>query len=237
MPRAPFSRRAARRSAWEAERLRRRARAVWEARHRRSYAGEHPRIPSREELPVLLNRRGLLGTGAEIGVKVGSYSDLLLRTWRGRKLISIDPWLEADAGDYDDTANVPQGVQERFYADACARLARHGERSEVWRMTSAQAATRVADAELDFAYIDARHDYASVREDLELWLPRIRPGGVLAGHDYVSGAFPQGHFEVRRAVDDFFAERGIAVLATGGTPPRFPSWIVLDPGHDIRRQG
>jgi hypothetical protein len=50
---------------------------------------------------------------------------------------------------------------------------------------------------------------------------------VLAGHDYVDGRFPQGHFEVKRAVDEFFAERGLSVLSTGTVPPRFPSWIVL----------
>jgi hypothetical protein len=78
----PLVRRIARRTAWEAELLRRRVRTVWEARYRRTYAGAHPRVPSREELPVLLNRRGLVGVAAEIGVKVGNYSDLLLRTWR-----------------------------------------------------------------------------------------------------------------------------------------------------------
>jgi hypothetical protein len=160
-------------------------------------------------------------------VKVGNYSDVLLRTWRGLKLISIDPWLEADPAEYDDTANVPQGVQELLYADARVRLARHGERSEIWRLTSLDAAERVADSSLDFAYIDARHDYDSVRKDVELWFPKIRPGGVLAGHDYVDGRFPQGHFEVKRAVDEFFAERGLSVLSTGTVPPRFPSWIVL----------
>jgi hypothetical protein len=190
-------------------------------------------VPSREEIPVLLNRRGLLGTGAEIGVKVGNYSDLLLRTWLGRKLISIDPWLEADPAEYADTANVPQGMQDGFYADACARLARHGERSEIWRMTSAEGAARVTEASLDFAYIDARHDYDSVLEDVELWFPKLRAGGVLAGHDYVDGEFPQGRFEVKRAVDEFFGKRALPVLSTGTLPPRFPSWIVLVPVRAI----
>lgn len=188
-------------------------------------------MPSREELPALLNRRGLLGVGAEIGVKSGTYSDLLLRGWRGRKLLSIDPWLEVAADEYRDKANVSQDRHEQYMAQAYARLEAHGERSEIWRMTSGQAAERVEDGSLDFAYIDARHDYGSVREDLELWLPKIRPGGVLAGHDYADGVFPQGDFGVKRAVDEVFGELGLSVFSTGGTPPRFPSWIVILPAE------
>lgn len=198
-------------------------------RYRRTYVSARPRVPSREELPVLLNRRGLLGVGAEIGVKSGTYSDLVLQAWHGRKLLSIDPWLEADPGEYHDTANVPQERHEQYMAQALARLEPHGERSEIWRTTSEEATTRVEDRSLDFVYIDARHDYESVREDIELWLPKVRPGGVIAGHDYVDGLFREGEFGVRRAVDEVFGELGIAVLSTGGKPPRFPSWIVLLP--------
>ena len=46
-------------------------------------------------------------------------------------------------------------------------------------------------------YIDARHDYESVKEDLEHWLPKVKLGGIVAGHDYVDGDFRQGRFEVR----------------------------------------
>lgn len=198
-------------------------------RYRRTYGSDRPRVPSREELPALLNRRGLLGAGAEIGVKSGRYSDLVLRAWNGRKLLSIDPWQEVDPSEYRDTANVAQELHEQHMAQALARLEQHGERSEVWRLTSAVAATRVADVSLDFVYIDARHDYDSVREDIGLWLPKVRPGGVIAGHDYVDGVFAQGEFGVKRAVDEIFGELGLPVLATGGEPPRFPSWIVILP--------
>lgn len=216
-------------------RMRRRARALWEMRYRRTYTSERPRVPSREELPALLNSRGLLGVGAEIGVKSGTFSDLVLRGWRGRKLISVDPWLEADASEYRDKANVPQERHEQYMEQALARLAPHGGRSEVWRTTSAEAAKRVEDESLDFVYIDARHDYDAVLEDVRLWLPKVRPGGVLAGHDYVDGVFRQGEFGVKTAVDEIFAELGIPVLSTDGKPPRFPSWIVIVPQAGVGR--
>ena len=38
---------------------------------------------------------------------------------------------------------------------------------------------------VDFIYIDADHSEDSVRKDLNLYLPKLRPGGIIAGHDYV----------------------------------------------------
>jgi hypothetical protein len=193
-------------------------------------------VHTRDQIPHLLNRRGLVGVAVEIGVKRGGYSDFLLHHWRGRMLISVDPWREAPPEEYVDRANVHQQQQEQYYAEACSRLRRHGGRSEIWRLTSIEAAKRVEDGSLDFVYVDARHDTASVREDLEAWYPKLRPGGLLAGHDYVDGRFPNGDFGVRTAVDSFFAEMGLPVHSTDGRPKlveQFPSWLVeLSAGED-----
>lgn len=188
-------------------------------------------MPSRDELPALLNSRALLGSGAEIGVKTGRYSCFLLSHWRGERLISIDPWLEDAPEHYVDSANVPQSEHERFYEHTRGRLAPYGGRSEIWRTTSTEAAARIPDASLDFVYIDARHDYESMLEDLAAWFPKVRPGGIFGGHDYVTGHFRQGDFAVKRAVDEFFAARGIPVHATDGRPPAemFPTWLVEIP--------
>lgn len=189
-------------------------------------------VRTRDQIPGLLNGLGLVGTAVEVGVKRGRYSEFLLRHWRGRTLISVDPWLEAPADDYADRANVRQDEQDSFFAETQRRLARFGERSEIWRTTSVDAAHRVEDASLDFVYVDARHDRESVLEDLAAWFPKLRPGAVFAGHDYVDGAFPSGEFGVRSAVDAFFRERGLRVHATDGRPhaiERFPSWLVEIP--------
>ena len=37
---------------------------------------------------------------------------------------------------------------------------------------------------IDFLYIDASHDYEGVKQDIENWSPHVRPGGIIAGHDY-----------------------------------------------------
>jgi len=178
-------------------------------------------LPHRLDLPVLLNRRGLVGCGAEVGVKQGEYSELLLQHWNGRHLISIDPWLAAPKSDYLDVANVSQEEHDAYHAQTVKRLARFGDRTSVWRMTGDEAAERIPHHSLDFVYLDARHDFPSVTQDLSHWVDKVRPGGILAGHDYLDGSFPGGEFDVRSAVDEFFAGSPVRVRATFADPP----WI------------
>jgi len=195
----------------------------------RQIAGTSPAwVATRDELPTLLNARGLLGVAVEVGVKQGQYSEHLLTHWQGRHLISVDPWFEDAVDAYVDIANVPQAQHEAFLAETRSRLAPFGARSSIWRMTSADGAARIDDASLDFVYIDARHDFDSVMEDCGLWLPKMRPGGVLAGHDYVDGDFLAGKFGVKSAVNQFFAERGIPVHHTVFDRP-WLSWLTVIP--------
>ena len=53
-------------------------------------------------------------------------------------------------------------------------------------MYSIQAAQKMKKESLDFVYIDARHDFCAMMEDLEAYWPLVAPGGILAGHDYMS---------------------------------------------------
>jgi hypothetical protein len=214
---------------------RRGVRRFYNRRYRFTYPSRITRVPSRDELPALLNARGLLGRGAEIGVKTGKYSDELLRYWRGAELVSIDPWLEAEWEEYVDRSNVPQDQQERNYQETRERLAPYGDRSTIWRLTSVEAAAKAEDHSFDFVYIDARHDYDSVLEDLEAWCAKVRPGGILAGHDYVDGDLPEGDFGVKSAVDEFFGARRIPVHGTEGPSAveSFPTWIVEVPEGGI----
>ncbi len=200
---------------------------------RATYLTPRPLLFTREELPELLNRRGLVGTGVELGVREGAFSELLLDRWRGARLVSVDPW-SAAGDEYVDVANVEQARHDELHAETRARLARFGARSEIWRTTSTAAAPRIPDGSLDLVYVDARHDEASVREDLEHWFGKLRPGGVMAGHDYVDGDLPEGVFGVRSAVDGFFGARGLRVHHTLGDPP-WVSWLVLVPGPRLPR--
>jgi hypothetical protein len=183
-------------------------------------------VPSRGELPHILNARGLLGLGAEIGVLEGRFSEFLLDVWHGKKLFCVDPWKEFPPEDYRDNKNVPQAEHDRLFAETVRRLGRFGPRAEVVRRTSRQAAALFSDRQLDFVFLDAQHHYEAVREDLALWRPKIRPGGILAGHDYLDGTLNGCHYGVRRAVQELAREAGLRVVVSR-REPRFPSWFIV----------
>jgi hypothetical protein len=74
-------------------------------------------ISRREEIPFVLNNRGLQGSGVEVGVQRGVFSEAILRNWEGSKLYLVDIW--RPSGDSADPANValplhPRGLDRRF---------------------------------------------------------------------------------------------------------------------------
>ncbi|MEI7631368.1 MAG: class I SAM-dependent methyltransferase [Actinomycetes bacterium] len=186
----------------------------------------------REQIPRLLEKLQLVGCGVEVGVQSGAFSETILDYWAGRRLISIDPWSEAPTQGYVDIANVDQAAHDALYHSTLRRLRRFGERSDVWRLTGSEAALLIESDSLDFAYLDARHDQLSVQRDIADWWPKIRSGGILAGHDYVDGDFPNGKFGVKSAVDAFARAAGLPVFVTN--EPDWPSWLIQKPtrpGH------
>jgi hypothetical protein len=58
------------------------------------------------------------------------------------------------------------------------------------------------DKSLDFVYIDAAHDYENVKKDILAWLPKVKNGGYIAGHDYRYDP----NIGVYEAVNDIFVE-------------------------------
>jgi len=67
------------------------------------------------------------------------------------------------------------------------------------------ASKQFEDQTLDFIFIDASHDYQSVKLDLESWFPKVKKGGTIAGHDYTTAA------GVKKAVDEWFQCKGIPI--------------------------
>lgn len=72
------------------------------------------------------------------------------------------------------------------------------------RLTSLEAAKLYDDNSLDVVFLDAAHDYESVKQDIAAWLPKIKTNGYIAGHDYYDNNPSCG---VKEAVDDAFLEK------------------------------
>ena len=165
---------------------------------------------TREDFPAYLNAVGLVGVAVEVGVEGGLFSDHILRHWKGARLIAVDPW-EYQVG-WQDSPNVGQAEQDQRYAAVVTRLAPYGARADIRRAYSVATAYRVPDGSLDFAYLDARHDEASVAEDIAAWWPKVRIGGILAGHDYTP---PTEFARNGRTLIEYGAHRAVVVVATG----------------------
>jgi len=149
-----------------------------------------------------------LKTGVEIGVAFGGHAEAILKLTQVAKLYGVDPYRNHD--DYKDPMNLPQSEFEILYEYTKSRLAVFGDRIDVVRETSSRAAEIIKD-QVDFVYIDALHTYEGVRDDLRLWLPKIRDGGVIGGHDYGHPSFPG----VKNAVDEFFVRFGWEIRDEG----------------------
>lgn len=63
-------------------------------------------------------------------------------------------------------------------------------------MSSTDAVKFIPDGYADIVYIDACHDYNSVKRDIELWLPKVKKGGIVSGHDYESNEYDERYIDM-----------------------------------------
>jgi hypothetical protein len=137
------------------------------------------------DLAELLNSNGLVGQGVEVGVWRGDFSYWFRDRWQGEVLHLVDPWEKLN--DYDDIRNTDFDPADYKYV--LQRFARFGKRINMIRGLSVEAAKVLPD-DLSFVYIDANHSYHHTLQDLTTWWPKIKPGGILAGHDLFSMTHP-----------------------------------------------
>ena len=163
---------------------------------------------TRYDLPALFDALRY-EVGVEAGVQHGYYSRYILEHSRIKRLYSVDPW---------------DGRFGKFEADARHYLAQFEGRSEIIKARSDQAAQTLRDnnVRLDFVYIDADHRQYAVTHDIAAWLPLVRPGGMLCGHDYVVAP----RTGVIEAVDAFASSKGWPLFLTSEP---WASWIIFVP--------
>lgn len=149
--------------------------------------------------------------GAEVGVRMGHYSHELLSKNPKLHLRCIDPWTPY--------GKVSQERQNQYY-HRCENLLSPFN-VEIIRKTSMEALSLIPDASLDFVYIDGRHEFDFVMQDIIEWSKKVRSGGIVSGHDYYN--FYQGG--VIPAVNAYTQAHNIQNWYI--TSEEYPSWFWL----------
>lgn len=123
------------------------------------------------------------------------------------KLICVDTWEGSDEEFHKNYIKDIGGVNKllALFIDNITN-AKVDDVVTYLRASSLEAArtAKYVATKLNFVFIDADHHYESVKSDILAWLPNVRCGGILAGHDYdVNNPASEG---VIRAVKEIFGD-------------------------------
>lgn len=145
----------------------------------------------------------------------------ILDHWKGKMHHMVDPWARQDSKIYDDVSNRDQIHQDTLYNQLKQKLElKHPGRFEIHRGFSVEVSKTFPDNYFDFVYVDARHDYEGVKEDLKAWWPKLKEGGLIAGHDFVpDGHHKEGSFGVQMAVLEFAKSVGKEIQSISSKNP------------------
>jgi predicted O-methyltransferase YrrM len=149
----------------------------------------------------------------EVGVAFGSSIAYLARRLidlkKRSELYAVDSWpMDHTTWTTDPSLALPKGAFYTFCAGMVQAAPEELERINVIRAPSVAAAALIARlGGADFVFIDAAHDYDNVRADIAAWLPVMRAGGVIAGHD-CNADHPGVVQAVRERFGDSYLVRG-----------------------------
>ena len=150
-------------------------------------------------------------TGVEIGVAGGNLSHYLLNRLPGLRLYMVDPWYEVSEDDCYRHSGSGMAAKKQVWWDAmftraCKVAELYPARGLIMRLRSLDVADILV-VEPDFVFLDGDHSEHSVHADLRAWWKKLKPGGLLSGHDYGRPRFPA----VKPCVDKFAASIGKSV--------------------------
>jgi hypothetical protein len=138
----------------------------------------------------LANRVGKYGytKGAELGVKSGKTTLHLLSMFPNLKMLAVDPWIRQDhpqAAPDGQTKSYGHDKHGKYESRFRARGKRYVDagRLKIVKDFSHNHAANVKDGSLDFVFIDGDHTYEACKQDIIDWRPKVRIGGMIAGHD------------------------------------------------------
>lgn len=121
--------------------------------------------------------------GVEVGVFKGGNA-LRLLSLNVTKLILVDPY-SADKYLRRDYMQKELDAAMKIMLERLDLHLKSGH-AEFIKKPSVEAAKDYPDNHFDFVYIDGDHSYKGAKEDMVAWYPKVKPGGILCGHDFVT---------------------------------------------------
>jgi len=185
------------------------------------------KVSYRNDLAQLINELDLK-VGIEIGVDEGAFSEFLLQNSNLQILHSIDAW----STETSKTLSLCAARSARLMAGrgqdyrnveilAKERLSVFGARSNVIKSISWDASSLFENDSVDFIYFDGSHTTKGFGKDMRCWVPKVKKGGLLAGHDYCY----KHNYGVIEVVDDFMQKYGLKLNITKERIS--PSWWAI----------
>jgi len=177
---------------------------------------------SRENLLAHFAPQLAHGTVAEVGVMFGDFSEFIVHTIQPSKLVAIDRF---DAHLYPTIWGKPSAetFKGRTHLDyyrqrlSVSNVEILCETGDSWECLS-----RYLDESFDMIYIDAGHDYESVRKDAEVAEKKVKSGGVLIFNDYIKYShFDDSFYGIIPAVNNLVANRGFEVVGFALQPDMY----------------
>lgn len=141
------------------------------------------------------------GTGAVIGVNEGETClHLLKHLPELNRLYCVDSWeVDTKKQDYFKRQEDASQAMSIFLEN----VRPFQDRVIVLRQWSTEAANAIVNESLDWVFIDANHQYPYVRADILAWMPKVKPGGLVSGHDFAKSPYGIG---VQKAVKEIFGD-------------------------------
>ena len=120
---------------------------------------------------------------AEIGCYRGVSTELF--AMHCKRIYAIDPWDLVCDGKYVNVTRATKKMPQQLEAQRTFLVrAMSYDNIEPIRDFSYNAYEKFKAESLDMVYVDGHHSYRACLEDVRTWLPKIKVGGVIAGHDY-----------------------------------------------------
>jgi hypothetical protein len=179
-------------------------------------------IKIRDEIGKLLTVKNYK-VGVEVGVQRGTFAKTILSNWDGH-LFLVDSWRNFPSENYVDMANVSDEEHRKNLNICLDTMSAYEGRYTICRGLSKETSEYFKDEIFDFVYIDANHSYEGCLEDIRSWIKKIKKGGCICGHDYLNGFLYNTHFEVEKAVLEFFGKTPDIITTEDGP---IPSWFIF----------